>query len=89
MIDYISREAAVKEYCLNMCGHEYEADLCGKCNYPLHNVPSADVREVVKSKWGKEMTTAECCHCGSVFPAFLRLYSFCPNCGADMREAEA
>lgn len=47
MKEYIEREAAVKEYCLDMCGHEYEADLCGKCNYPLRNVPSADVRPVV------------------------------------------
>ena len=55
------------------------------------NIPAADVRPVVKSKWVKMkfFPDWECEKCGSVIsgntPDPWNHYHYCPNCGADMR----
>lgn len=54
----------------------------------LDDEPAADVRPVKRGEWGSDMSTAKCEHCGHAFPAFMRLYNYCPNCGADMRPEE-
>ena len=46
-----------------------------------------DVRPVKRGEWGSDISIATCEHCGHAFPAFMRLYNFCPNCGAEMRES--
>lgn len=51
----------------------------------LCEIPAADVRENIKSEWGPDHATALCRNCGSLFPAFLRMENFCPNCGAVMK----
>lgn len=37
-----------------------------------------------KGQW-KGTQTVECSECGHLYPAFMRLERYCPNCGADMR----
>jgi hypothetical protein len=62
----------------------------------LRSVPAADVRPVVRGKW--IMTTERfaperiCSSCKCRFPVsagegITEVLNFCPNCGADMREA--
>ena len=46
--------------------------------------PAVDAAEVVHSDWGNDPTAAVCGRCGTAFPFFLRLYPWCPNCGAKM-----
>ena len=59
--------------------------LMALCKKWANAVPAADVRENIKTEWGPDHATALCRNCGTLFPAFLRMKNFCPNCGADMR----
>lgn len=57
----------------------------------LDDVPAADVRPVVRGSWEWEMyqMTPHCSVCGGKGkpgPAIEERFSFCPWCGADMRE---
>lgn len=56
---------------------------------PYNNYPTADVRENVKGHWIRFKNIAECSNCKAVWYDNLDLitksWSFCPNCGADMR----
>ena len=52
--------------------------------YPIENIPAADVRPVVHGRWeDRGSLSARCSECGC---KSLRASDFCPNCGADMRE---
>ena len=42
--------------------------------------------ETKKGKWNKCGWAVECSICGEDFP--FDIHNFCPNCGADMREAD-
>lgn len=56
----------------------------------IEEQPSADVRPVVRGRWGDD----DCCtNCGEEadynWERGIHYYSnFCPNCGADMREEQ-
>lgn len=90
MDEYIEREAAIRGLC----------DLClanGKCGHTckeltvLQSIPAANVREVVRAKWewdvldgtpGYRPVVLCCSNCHRVS---FSGWSYCPNCGADMR----
>ena len=72
------------------------------CLKYVKSIPAADVRPVVRGKWiqttqpmgWRDEDCAECSVCGEDFvldewamDEFTNLMNFCPNCGADMREA--
>ena len=49
----------------------------------IMSVPSADVVERKKGEWfDRGSLSCRCSNCGCKSP---KEYSFCPNCGADMR----
>lgn len=55
-------------------------------------LPAADVRPVVRGRWKRvdprsTVVTFKCSVCD--WYAHMNATNFCPNCGADMREAEA
>lgn len=62
----------------------------------IMSVPSANVVERKKGKWGDNTKDEswKCSECGFIFYSvgFYKIYNtkfrmrFCPNCGADMRE---
>ena len=51
----------------------------------LMDIPAADVRPVARGVWVKNGWSIRCSICGYDMPFATR--NFCPNCGADMREA--
>ena len=51
----------------------------------VEDFPAADVRPVVRGKWKVYNNTYICSSCGQ--PVSFWQSNFCPNCGADMREA--
>lgn len=60
--------------------------------YRLRDFPTADVQEVKHGEWIIDENDPErdtqCSICGFVLDDWIQgaLYSFCPYCGADMRE---
>jgi hypothetical protein len=62
----------------------------------IKSIPAADVRPVVRGVWNAVKgalhpaeTSAVCSNCGfSTTIHAQTFYNFCPNCGADMREAD-
>ena len=58
----------------------------------VHEQPTADVQEVKHGEWIIDENDPErdtqCSICGFVLDDWIQgaLYSFCPNCGADMRK---
>lgn len=51
----------------------------------LSGMPAADVQEVRHGRWiHKDPSGTSCSKCGSLFPMFMGLYDYCPNCGASM-----
>ena len=84
MAEYIEREAALRE-----C--QYDAD--GYVTQGIKAIPAADVKPVVRgyNKRHEWPSLFECSVCGwSCDDTYMGdgPYKFCPNCGADMREAE-
>ena len=85
MDDYISRKAIMDAY-------EEEQRKNGPWRFEaiIESVPAADVRPVVRGHWeivtgsnGKEyMVCSEC----RVTQTLTGTFSYCPSCGADMRE---
>ena len=75
--DYISREALLSA----TDGYDWQAGL----KTVLKRIPSANVRPVVRGVWVKNGWSIRCSICGYDMPFATR--NFCPNCGADMREA--
>ena len=48
---------------------------------------NADLVEVRHGRWiHKDPSGTSCSKCGSLFPMFMGLYDYCPNCGASMDE---
>ena len=94
--DYISREAALSCFSdwIDRYGHEHTADEIVEYQ-KIEDLPTADVRPVVRGRWepgetvffcGVEYTAPRTCSvCGR--SALDEPWYFCPNCGADMREA--
>lgn len=80
-----AREAALEH---KPYGWEWENNGYNGAILAAGRVPAADVRPVKRGEWGSDMSTAICKHCGHAFPAFMRMYNYCPNCGADMRPPE-
>lgn len=53
------------------------------CLNNIKNIPAADVRSVVRGHW----VDGACSNCGFFTDVVMsRFFSYCPNCGADMRE---
>lgn len=91
MADYISLEAAIKEF--DVQASYYDAEWGGKrfatedVQEILQSIPAADVAPVKRGKWvfkhHRMMGKTPCCtECGKFEPM---IRNFCPNCGADMR----
>jgi hypothetical protein len=69
--------------------------------YPIENIPAADVKPVVRGKWlrGKESATSpaqDSYTCSVCWDKALASFwgkpartNYCPHCGADMREGSA
>lgn len=59
----------------------------------IRNVPAADVRPVVRGRWNRyehdeELWCNYCSACNTYLPPGMDWTpNFCPNCGADMRDA--
>ena len=93
MSDYISREAAieaVRAYRVDAKSKTYEMynDGIDTAISALSTIPAADVRPVVRGTWEYiSFMTCRCSVCKEVFHE-LDGDNFCPNCGADMREAK-
>lgn len=98
--EYISKESALACFgdWIDRYGHEHTADEMVEYQ-KIEELPAADVRPVVQGAWErpKGSTTRSwifvCSKCGdrAYFPVPKYFpkgcgYSFCPNCGADMRE---
>lgn len=99
MAEYISRDDAEKAL-LERCketgyGGLTPDDIRLVMRTPWR-IPPADVRPVVRGKWQKEDDGTlfyRCSACGkALYGCFAEIYMgevhYCPNCGADMREAE-
>lgn len=96
MDDYISREAAILEFCDDCIDKKWCKRNGGSCSKikNINAVPAADVRPVVRGRWepgetvffcGVEHAAQRTCSvCGR--SALDEPWYFCPNCGADMRE---
>ena len=52
----------------------------------IDELPTADVRPVVRGKWKVYNNTYVCFACGR--PVSFWQSNFCPNCGADMGNAD-
>lgn len=95
MADYISREAA--EAAMTALRQE-DIDAFGmvipEC-FPsasaigaLKKIPAADVRPAIYGEWEfVSFMTVRCSNCKEIFHE-LESDNFCPNCGADMKEAK-
>ena len=100
--EYISRDAAILEFCDDCMDREWcksNGESCSRIKN-INAVPAADVRPVVSAEWERPKGSTPrswifvCSKCGdrAYFPVPKYFpkgcgYSFCPNCGADMREA--
>ena len=88
MSDYISREDALKVFCMycGVCPEEMRKPL--ECDdilgHVLHTLPAADVRENVKARWIDMGDHLLCSGCGATHYGADK--NFCPNCGANIRE---
>lgn len=103
MADYISREAAMKKRhgCnrdCSTCDFAIEGDSWCQGDVfvvDILRVPAADVRPVVRAHWiipnkaHTDRPMPECSVCGwYVDDGAVKDFTYCPNCGADMREVE-
>ena len=84
--EYIRRSDALKGVELFQCGWaEIEAV---QSDY-IERLPAADVAPVVRGKWGDNgiagSMLVKCSVCG--FDCGANSFSYCPNCGARMRQA--
>lgn len=87
--------------------HCCRADDCASCKWRetknairkiAENIPSADVRPVVRGKWLRTQAYPHRIYCSNCYVTFIRNdeflelketpHNYCPNCGADMREGE-
>ena len=90
MAEYIEREVAMKALPDDMYGYLHRRI--------LRTIPAADVKPAVRGTWDKHMVSFywRCCECGAIMRSNLSevflcdnwKINYCPNCGADMREAD-
>lgn len=80
-IDYISRETAKAEVRKKFHSLQERCEI----NEVLNSIPAADVRPVVRGKWGKD-GDCQVCGCQPYYERDIHTLNYCPNCGADMRE---
>lgn len=94
MAEYIDREAFKKEIRRLSTHYLNEWDTLGVLA-AVDRIPAADVRPVVRGKWIESKSIMEVLYCsecgfrtiyGAMPDGLGRNYSYCPNCGADMRE---
>ena len=97
MAEYIEREKAIEAFD-DPTVERYYGDICPESVIRvIEQIPTADVRPVVRGKWipvgtdDMDEGMYKCSECGSehFFPDILLgipADNFCPNCGADMRE---
>lgn len=86
----------------NVCP-ERKARCSYDCEFPDHLTPKfealIDAQPTIEpkrgewklfyeSKDGDNVYKCSCCRFITVIPEGIKLFSFCPNCGADMRERE-
>lgn len=88
MPEYIEREKLPQEVSADGMSDTAVAFAAGynTCLEHVKSIPAADVRPVVRGHFGKHTSpfTALCSECGT---SMNMHWNFCPNCGADMREA--
>ena len=80
MTEYIKREDAIETF-YTATGDGDKADWAVGV---IKSIPSADVVERKRGEWyDRGSLSCRCSNCGC---KANKEYSFCPNCGADMRE---
>lgn len=93
MSDYISREAALRDWPL--------CDEPGDAYQFIRNFPAADVRHVRRGKWivypeclkyanvysDYHIVCSACEECFSILDNDCYRFNYCPNCGARMEES--
>ena len=58
-----------------------------RCLLVMDDVPTADVKPVVRAKWFDDFTSDwVCTNC--LQPSPSKRYKYCPNCGAEMEAVE-
>ena len=86
--EYISYEAALADF--EACNAENPRWTPQRVKTLLLRQPAADVAPVVYGKWGDNgiagSILVKCSVCG--FDCGANSFSYCPNCGARMRQAE-
>ena len=99
MADFVSRDTILEKLNKKFCAYCPLPDCDANCklHYLLDAVkeaPAVDVRPVVKGKWDRleSWQKWQCSACGVLMDIDgtpqENLLNFCPNCGADMREAD-
>ena len=95
MAEYIARASLPKkkDYWDDDFGAGYD-----QCLEDIARIPAADVRPVRRGKWTDHRTNEHdgewyCSACGKEITIYMGpdrddRYSYCPNCGADMRGGE-
>ena len=97
MDDYISREEITNRLHVYAIAVDKTNTLSGVFRNIVRDTPAADVRPVVPARWiPRDIYHNEgnykCSNCNQ--PCYVPecmgepMYAFCPNCGADMREAD-
>ena len=91
---YIEREAVVELFNKWADGYSYIEVPTKDAIACVRTIPAADVRPVVKARWVyTDMSRLVCSKCGNPVAFALKddgwhHGDFCPNCGADMRNAD-
>ena len=88
--EYISKDSVLACFSdwIDRYGHEHTADEMVEYQR-IEDLPAADVRPVVHGAWKPNPRNPywlDCTVCGYGKPERM-VYNICPNCGADMREA--
>lgn len=103
MTEFIEREAVLKaihDEWDEVCNYDGSGHaLANEMEDVIYRVPTADVQPVVHGQWLKRddmprICKCKCSACGYAdYPSKNDRYwferNYCPNCGADMREAKA
>ena len=88
--EYISREAAKKF----IQSYRHSTDVAFHMEEHIGEIPAADVRPVVRGTWIEDGYYEEPCVCSNCGNPCMQIddekprWNYCPNCGADMREAD-
>lgn len=83
MDECIERKAAIEAFD-DPAVERYYGDVCPESVIRvIEQIPAADVRPVVRGHW----IDGTCSNCGFFTDVVMsRFFSYCPNCGADMRD---